>query len=98
MIVDMVTAETSIDDAHALYISDTVTSTALLKTVRISHTSHALVLSATNNCIARSQRAKVNAHLERIPNGHSFNILHMHEIAGELKRAGDVLHTVRWTR
>ena len=25
---------------------------------------------------------------ERIPNGHSFNILHMEGIAGELKRAG----------
>jgi len=26
--------------------------------------------------------------MERIPNGHSFNILHMGGIAGELKRAG----------
>jgi len=25
---------------------------------------------------------------ERIPNGHSFNILHMEGIAGELKKAG----------
>jgi len=29
--------------------------------------------------------------MERIPNGHSFNILHMEGIAGELKRAGITL-------
>ena len=34
------------------------------------------------------QKKYLVAFSERIPNGHSFNILHMEGIAGELKGAG----------
>jgi len=36
---------------------------------------------------------KLEIHPERIPNGHSFNILHMQGIPGEIK--GPVLHRMR---
>jgi len=48
-------------------------------------------------CTVHVRRENTKLELERIPNGHSFNILHMEGIAGELKK-GSVLHRMRWNQ